>query len=194
MNELIKVDFSGERPVMSARELHEFLAQCPTFEAFFSAVCQLKVAMDRKGLNLLRESVAEFRTCYSNEAITYLCDCILCEKVLPCNSGNQRNSDEKQLQQRIIKSFDSVFPDFVYVADEVPVPNIGRIDILAKDKVSNRDVIIELKVDDKNPTRQLLAYATAYENPILVGVSTRKFLFEGQHNQVRYYTYEDLGL
>lgn len=25
MNELIKVDFSGERPAVSARELHEFL-------------------------------------------------------------------------------------------------------------------------------------------------------------------------
>ena len=163
MNELIKVDYSTDRPTVSARELHEFLICCPY-------------------------------TRYSHEAITYLLDCIICEKVLPCNSKSPRNSTEKYYQKIIVESFESIFPDFLYVGNEVPIPPVGRIDILAKDKKTTRDVIIELKVDDKNPAQQLLAYATAYKNPILIGISTRKFSPKTRNNQVQYYTYEELGL
>lgn len=194
MNELIKVTYSNDRPVVSARELHEMLRGFTSFESFFVAVCKLKVKLDRKDLDSLKKAVSEFRFYYSNEAITYLCDCILCEKVLPFNFENQRTFDEKTFQKKIIKSFDSVFPDFAYVGNEVSVSNVGRIDILAKEKVSGRDVIIELKVDDKNPTQQLLAYATAYDDPILVGVSTKKFSFKESDDRIRYYTYEELGI
>lgn len=194
MNELIKVTYDNDRPVVSARELHEMLCGLTSFESFFVAVCELKVRLDRKDLDSLKNAVSDFRFCYSNEAITYLCDCISCEKVLPFNFESQRTFDEKTFQKKIIGSFDSIFPDFTYVGNEVPVPNVGRIDILAKEKASGRDVIIELKVDDKNPTRQLLAYATAYNDPILVGVSTKKFLFKESDNRIRYYTYEELGI
>lgn len=101
MNELIKVTYDNDRPVVSARELHEMLRGFTSFESFFVAVCELKVKLDRKDLDSLKKAVPEFRFYYSNEAITYLCDCILCEKVLPFNFENQRTFDEKTFQKRL---------------------------------------------------------------------------------------------
>lgn len=40
MNELIKVDFSGERPAVSARELHEFLEVGTHFKDWFPRMCE----------------------------------------------------------------------------------------------------------------------------------------------------------
>ena len=40
MNELIKVDFSGERPAVSARELHEFLGVETRFNDWVSRMCE----------------------------------------------------------------------------------------------------------------------------------------------------------
>lgn len=40
MNELIKVDFTGERPAVSARELHEFLEVETRFNDWFKRMCE----------------------------------------------------------------------------------------------------------------------------------------------------------
>ena len=40
MNELIKVDFTGEKPAVSARELHEFLEVETRFNDWFSRMCE----------------------------------------------------------------------------------------------------------------------------------------------------------
>lgn len=40
MNELIKVDFSGERPAVSARELHEFLEVETPYHKWFPRMCE----------------------------------------------------------------------------------------------------------------------------------------------------------
>ena len=77
---------------------------------------------------------------------------------------------------------------------EVPVPNIGgRIDILARDKNSSRDVLIELKIENRNPTKQLIAYGSQYSNPILIGISTKKFSDTGNMG-ILHYTYNELGI
>ena len=40
MNELIKVDFTGERPAVSARELHEFLEVKTAYKDWFPRMCE----------------------------------------------------------------------------------------------------------------------------------------------------------
>lgn len=40
MNELIKVDYSGEKPTVSARELHEFLEAGARFNDWFPRMCE----------------------------------------------------------------------------------------------------------------------------------------------------------
>ena len=40
MNELIKVDFSGEKPAVSARELHEFLEVETPYHKWFPRMCE----------------------------------------------------------------------------------------------------------------------------------------------------------
>lgn len=40
MNELIKIDFTGEKPAVSARELHEFLEVETRFNDWFSRMCE----------------------------------------------------------------------------------------------------------------------------------------------------------
>ena len=40
MNELIKVDFTGDRPAVSARELHEFLEVKTAYKDWFPRMCE----------------------------------------------------------------------------------------------------------------------------------------------------------
>jgi hypothetical protein len=86
-------------------------------------------------------------------------------------SDKSRRTIEKYYRQEIINNFNKFFPKYNFIKQEVSVKNIGKIDILAKDKVSGRNVIIEIKTNKQNPNKQLLAYATGYDNPILVGIT-----------------------
>lgn len=194
LKEIIHVKYAGEQPTVSARELHEFLEECVSFEEFFIKVCELKVLLNRDGLSTLYAIVKKFYGRYANESIIYLLDCIMCEKVLPLKLCGERNQTERNYQKRIIQSFGSIFPDFEYIGKEVSVSAIGRIDILATEKETFRPVIIELKVDGKNPTQQLISYATRYSNPILIGISDCKIPVKNRDDRVKYYTYKELGL
>ena len=78
---------------------------------------------------------------------------------------------EKELKKSIIKHFEFLFPKYKYIGTEISVNKIGKIDILAKDKKSKRDVIIELKKDKDNPNMQLIAYGSAYNTPILIWIT-----------------------
>lgn len=40
MNELIKVDYSGEKPAVSARELYEFLEVKTAYKDWFPRMCE----------------------------------------------------------------------------------------------------------------------------------------------------------
>lgn len=87
------------------------------------------------------------------------------------NSDKNRKTIEKYYRKEIINNFNKFFPKYNFIKQEVSVKNVGKIDILAKDKVSGRDVIIEIKTNKQNPNKQLLAYVTGYINPILVDIT-----------------------
>jgi len=105
---------------------------------------------------------------------------------------------EKRMKEFIVANFDTLFPDYYFESTERRC-NTGIIDILAGEKKSaivgllpgpyrfGRPVIIELKVDNRDPTPQLLRYAPCFENPILVGVTQRSLPIEWLHDDVQYY-------
>jgi len=73
---------------------------------------------------------------------------------------------EYELQSLIIKNWDCIFPDYLFITKEFPLPGdvrrvnkSGRIDILAMNKISKRFTIIELKSEfDVNIRSQAFDY------------------------------------
>ena len=56
MNELIRVDFTGERPAVSARELHEFLGVGTHFKDWFPRMCEYGFTEGEDFCSFLSES------------------------------------------------------------------------------------------------------------------------------------------
>jgi hypothetical protein len=84
-----------------------------------------------------------------------------------------KKKDEKELELYIIDNFNTFFPEYDFVKNQYKVKQ-GTIDIYAKDKITNKDVIIELKYPKGKINRQLLDYNTCYDDePILVAVNAR---------------------
>lgn len=82
-----------------------------------------------------------------------------------------KNKSEYYVSRYIKDNFNKIFPNYIFIKEEYIVENIGKIDILAKDKINGRDVIIEVKKDKENPNKQLLAYSKEFDNPILIGIT-----------------------
>lgn len=56
MNELIKVDYSGEKPAVSARELHEFLEVKTAYKDWFPRMCEYGFSEGQDFCSFLSES------------------------------------------------------------------------------------------------------------------------------------------
>lgn len=80
---------------------------------------------------------------------------------------------EEYLQDYIIKNFDTIFPDYKFKAKEYYLKSKERIDILAEEKYTHRDVIIELKsfYEKRDTNKQLISYGKNFNNPILIGIN-----------------------
>lgn len=193
MNELIKIQTNENGQAVSARDLHEALSLCKSFEEFFIKVSELKCSLDTIAeLRTLRKTVELFLTKYSGDAITYLTDSIDAEKALPFRKEISPEIKESQMKEELLNNFANAFPDYVLIGAEVSIKGIGRIDVLAKECHSERPVIIEIKAGDMNPNKQLLAYAKAYKNPILIAITKNAFLLGHRLRGIAYYTLEEL--
>ncbi|MCC3401084.1 hypothetical protein [Eubacterium callanderi] len=69
---------------MKAKAIKNQLDQCPSFEAFFIKVSEIKIerCANVKKLKKLRTIVREYNTVYDHKAINHLCQCITAEIVL----------------------------------------------------------------------------------------------------------------
>ena len=106
---------------------------------------------------------------------------------------NHAAVSEKQYKDEILKKWESldVLNNYQLIKAELSV-NGGVIDIFAKDKNSNRDVLIELKLGAKSGHKQLHQYAFNFHNPILINISEKipAKLFGG----IEYLTFSGIGL
>lgn len=191
-NKLIPINYEGEQPTVSGRELFEKLNKCNSFKDFFITVCEEKVSRDYENLKELDTVIKNqaFIFKYGSSAISYLSDCITAEKLLPMNSMDTIKQIEREMKAEIVNNFSSFFPDLELVGQEVNLKGIGRIDILAKKGV--RFVIIELKSGHRNPNIQLLAYAAHYNNPILVGITEAELNAEQKLDFIQYFTLQEI--
>lgn len=87
---------------------------------------------------------------------------------------NPEHKSHIEIQKDIIENFNIIFPNYEFVGKEISVKNIGKIDILAKDKKSKKDVIIEIKSNNQSPIQQLISYSYDFKNPILIAIGNFK--------------------
>ncbi|MEH1739772.1 hypothetical protein V6948_06220 [Fusobacterium varium] len=191
MNELIKIEERNGEQLVSAKDLHEFLSIIDNFEDFFIKVSKLKVNFNRTNLKILLNELDNeiYLRKFNVASIVYLKDSIVGEMTLGCKNIINNDFSEKEMKQYVIKNFSRIFPNYHYLGQEIEVKNIGRIDILAKDNLSNKHVIIELKLKNKNPNAQLLAYSRKYDNPILIGITEEK---TKEINGIKYLLFKNL--
>jgi len=192
MNNLIPINYDNDRQTVSARMLHEKLDNICDFKEFYIAVSKLKVDLLKSDLRILRDTVNTFCSKFGADAIVYLADCITAEMILPCKSEEVRQFKEKQLQNELLINFNAAFPKYYLLGSEIPVDGIGRIDILAEETETGREIIFELKVGSGNPNKQLIAYASKFNNPILIGVTEFPINDSMKLQNVIYLTFDEI--
>lgn len=101
---------------------------------------------------------------------------------------------ERDYQDEIESNFKKYFPGYTLTGREVPVRGVGVADFVAVDDISNRPAVIETKLKNMNPAKQLLAYSYEMDNPILIGITERPMNESIMVAGIEYYTYEDLGI
>ena len=114
MNELIKVDFTGERPAVSARELHEFLEGKTAYKDWFPRMCEYGFTEGEDFCSFLSESTGGRPAQDAQLTIDMAKEiCML-----------QRNEKGKQARQYFIKlekdwnSPEKVMARALHIADE----------------------------------------------------------------------------
>lgn len=95
---------------------------------------------------------------------------------------------ENQFRRKIINHFGDLFPELDFKEIEKPTRN-GRIDIYAEAKTDRRPVLMELKIDGKNPTGQLLEYALDFKSPRLIAITRKPVDKAARVKGVEYFTY-----
>lgn len=190
MNELIRINYEAENPTVSARELYEELDACENFMDFFIKSSEMKLRFGRENLKMLITVLRKFYSKYGAESIIYLSDSIYAEMALPCNSIEAEKFSESMMKKEILNNFDKIFPQYDCVKTEKCIKGIGRIDIYAEE--NGRPVIIELKISNKSPNQQLLAYGANFENPMLIGITELPLEKERKIPGVKYFSLGEL--
>lgn len=125
-------------------------------------------------------------------SIINLADMVDMQIILTALSLHNNEISEKEYHKYILDNFNQIFPNYILQESEFKIKGVGRIDILAKDKSTNREVIIELKTKKQNPSKQLLAYSKDFENPILIGITEKEINTKSRIDGILYFTYKEL--
>ena len=142
-----------------------------------------------KLLKKLKDFIFSFA---SNMDISYIIDGIELKLYWKLTQLCDYERSETRIKNKIVDNFDKYFPSYTFIKTEYQLPDKRRIDILAKDNISGRDVVIELKsTTGYNTNPQLLHYGSFFKNPILIGVNHSgkklKNIIYMDINQVKYY-------
>ena len=170
MDELIKYNWEETfKKVVNDLEFNVMDMTSQEVIIFFNYIIDgcFKRSFDRKILEVISIIKSSHKTEEKRSILCYLMDYALSLLII------EKSYTEANYQDDVINEFNNIFPDYKFIAKEYAIKN-GRIDILANCKNSNRPVIIELKLFDKNPAKQLFRYSKDFKNPILVALTENK--------------------
>ncbi len=156
------------------------------FEELFIYVSKVKFECTSNELKLIRDDIKK-RYFNTFKATPYLLDYIDIEILNLKQIENCRENIEASMQEEVVNNFDRFFPEFNFIKKEHNI-KFGRIDLFAEERTSNRPVLIEIKIGNKNPTTQLLGYAKEFINPILIGITENQLSKENTSREIRYFT------
>lgn len=179
------------------------LIQLKTFEEIFNYTHEKMISItcnvsankleELRGLSQSLKSLDLYIDVNINSIIN-LADMIDMQIGLTALSLPNNKISEKEYHKYILDNFNQIFPNYTLQESEFKIEGVGRIDILAKDKNTKREVIIELKTKKQNPSKQLLAYSKDFENPILIGITEKEINIKSRIDGILYFTYKELGI
>lgn len=100
---------------------------------------------------------------------------------------------EKQVEDLLIQSWEtsSIGNRYIFVDNQVQMPDGDVLDILAVDKETGQDVIIEIKVDGRNPYKQLRSYNFHFDNKAkMVALTISEVV--NKKDGIEYLTFKDV--
>lgn len=188
MNELKNYKFDDE--TVEKEDLLKVLDSCKNFTEFFIACSELKSVLNNADLKILAQVIYEYSEIYGLRTIILLAETLYDDLNLPYRSIEARECTEAKMKKEILDNFDKIFPGCDNIEEEKYVKGIGKIDIYAEK--NGRPIIIELKIDRKNPNQQLLSYGSNFDNPILIGITETPFDNGRKIDGIEYYTFSEL--
>lgn len=177
----------------------DYILNSNNFEELFNNTYTLMLDLYEKGnmteLRSLRKKISKLdKDFFAVQSQVYLCDLLDMQIALLSQVNKDVHIRESVYQKEVCQNFSKYFPNYMFVQCEYTIPTIGIIDIFATCKTDNRPVAIELKTKNNNPTKQLIAYGTAFTNPILIGITEIKLDPKLKSSQIQYYTYDILNI
>lgn len=183
--------FLGKCKTQKESDITNDLCECGSFEEFFIKAYDYIWDLDDDYIDDLIHAIEKFYPVYGYEPLSRIREYAFEHSILYNSRVQRRNkTSESDIQKDIINNFNILFPTYDFVGVEKVLDGIGRIDIYAKEKITNRDVVIELKTNNGNPTKQLIAYGSVFENPILIGINQNGLKDNQMLNDIIYYKYD----
>lgn len=134
---------------MLVEEYALILDYCKDYENFHLYSCKLanKIIADGnfEELEKLEKAIMMVSLKYDTNACSYILDYISLYNAFVLGGKKMGNESENDLQNKIVKNFDKIFPNYLLIKSEYVIDSKNRIDILAKDIKTQRYVIFELK-------------------------------------------------
>jgi hypothetical protein len=108
--------------------------------------------------------------------------------------GPKAEKTERDFERDIIDNFNEIshFKNFVYVGSQIKLKCGDRVDIVAREVKTQRDVLIELKLGGISGHKQLRSYAVDFNDPILINISTQ--MPKNTQAGIEYLTYSTIGI
>jgi hypothetical protein len=157
-------------------------------------ISRKKLLLDYSGLRYiytLLQNIQPFNQYEVRELYTKFADYILLESIQSYYCYLNEKS-EYNLRKKVIEKFNTLFPNYKLIKQEYTIKNKLRIDILAYDNISKRQVIFELKKGNFNPNKQLSKYAQYFNNPILICISEE--CVKDKKDNIKYLLFSELNI
>ena len=166
------------------------VSNAENFEALYSIASFYKEWHGTVENKILFSALNDVRERFGDTAINILLE-VFAEAGYIVQDNRRRK--EAAISIMIADGFRDIFPELGFVNREATIEN-GRVDILAKEPLSNRDVILEVKLGSSDPTQQLLNYGQCFKHAILIGVTDRRLCEHLHHKDIHYFTYAELNM